>query len=151
MKALLFLALTLTLASCSSQKIAEQKVEEKANATHVSDSKGLGSTIHEMISTSKDLTEAQKKQLVDIFAKNKATAETLSEQSYKYRATLIKELFSGKMNYKEIKILKKDIKKIEAQRLKNTFDTVEQVTLILSKHPESQKFAEQLIFMDRIR
>jgi hypothetical protein len=63
---------------------------------------------------------------------------------------LIKELLSGKMNPKKVAVIKKDIKKVEAARLKNTFDTAERISKIVAKNPEhASEFAEHLMIMDR--
>ena len=150
MKNVLFLILSLTiLASCASRKKEEKIVEAKASQTNVHDSKGLGAKIHELIATSENLSEAQKTQLTALLDSNKKRAEELTEKSYAFRAVLVQELLSGKVNRKRVSILKKDIREVEAAKLKNTFDTVEKISDIVSDQPNKDKFAEQLMIFDR--
>ena len=150
MKALLSLVILMSLTSCASQKKVEQEVKAKAaNETKVSDGKTLGMTIHDVIHSSKTLTDAQKAELDQIIVVNKQKSEALTEESFKFRSVLIKSLLSGKINPKEIKAIKKDITRIERAKLKNTFDTVEKITKIVSNHPDNQQFAEHLIYMER--
>jgi Spy/CpxP family protein refolding chaperone len=149
MKALLPLVLLFAVTACATKKDVLE-VEKKAQEVTVTDSKGLGNTIQETIANSTTLSEAQKKQLVDIFAANKAKAEELSAESYKYRSLLITELLSGeKINTKGIRIIKRDIKRIEAARMKNTFDTVEKVSKVVQSQADKKVFREQMIIMER--
>ena len=148
MKLVPVLLTLLALASCASQKAEEKDIETKVSESTVSDPQKLGESIHDLISNSKTLTQAQKDELTKTFAENKNLAAKLSEESYKFRSVLIKELLSGKMNENEVELIKNDIRKIEEQRLKNTFDTVEKITSIVSKHPEKEKFANHLIYME---
>lgn len=147
MKIIVSLIAMLLLASCSSKKAREEVRQEVAAETQVSDAKSLGKSIEEVINGSQHLTAAQKAELHKILAENKATAMKLQEESYKLRSVLIKELL-GKLNRKHVKIIKKDIKKVEAARLKNTFDTVEKISAIVANHPENQQFADHLIYME---
>lgn len=149
MKAIVFLLSLTVLVSCASKQV-EQEVRAEAAKENSVDKKALGNTIHDLIQSSKTLTADQKTELTNILKVNKETAEKLSEDSYKFRAVLIKELLSGKANPKKISVIKKDIKKIEAARLKNTFDTVEKISKIVSKHPNhGNEFAEHLLIMER--
>ena len=148
MKSLFLVIALITLASCSTaQKQKEIRIEAAQEST-ASDSKTLGATIHDLIESSTTLTPADKKELKAIIAKNKEIAEYLTEQSFKFRTVLIKELFSGKIDYKKVSLIKKDIKKIEAQRLKNTFETIEKITAIISKNPDFEKYQEHLIKLE---
>lgn len=149
MKAFLSLVLLFAVTACATKK-DDLEVEKKAQETKVTDSKGLGTTIHDTIANSTTLTDKQKQDLTDLFAANKAKAEELSAESYKYRSLLITELLSGeKINAKEIKIIKKEIKRIEAARLKNTFDTVGKVSQIVQHQSDKKTFREQMIIMER--
>jgi len=152
MKHLLFLILaSFVVTSCASQKNEEKIVEAKAAQTTVHDSNALGSTINDLITNSKNLTDVQKEEIRKIFQMNKQTAEELTQKSYGFRGVLIQELLSGKVNQKRVEILKRDIKEVEAARLKNTFDTVEKISALVIDHPEKAKFAEHMMMMDKSR
>lgn len=150
MKMASFLLLsTILVTGCASKKQMKKEIEQEAAQSNVKDPKALSGTIHNLIDSSKTLTDAQKKELTNIVEMNKKKATELSEKSYEYRAVLIQELLSEKMNKKKIKLIKKDIKKIEAERLKNTFDTVEKISSIVSKNADKTQYAEHLMMMDR--
>lgn len=141
------LALAL-LVGCSSYQKDKKEVQEKVTESNVSSSEALGGTIQELISNSTTLSEAQKKQLVDILSLNKQKADELSQESFRFRGVMIQELLSGNPSNKKIKIIKKDIKRIEDERLKNTFDTVEKISQIVSKDPDQKKFADHMLMME---
>lgn len=151
MKKLLFLVALMALTSCASKKQDRKDIESKAAANSVTSPTALGGTIHELIHSSTTLTEAQKKELEGIIDLNKKTAMELSEKSYQLRAVLIEELLSGKSTRQRINIIEKDIKKIEQARLKNTFDTVEKISAIVSKQPDNKKYSQHLINIERSR
>ncbi len=144
-----FYVLVLCLAvSCASKKSDEKEIEQEAAQTNVTTPQALGGTIHDSIANSKTLTEAQKAELTKIIEDNKQTAMKLAEQSFKYRAVLIQELLNGKATEARIRIIEKDIEKIENDRLKNTFDTVKKISAIVSGHPDKHEFAQHLINME---
>ena len=152
MRHLFFLILALfVVTSCASQKKEEKIVEAEAAQTSVKDSKALGTTINDLITNSKNLTDVQKEEIRKVFQMNKQTAEDLTQKSYSFRGVLIQELLSGKVNQKRVDILKNDIKEVEAARLKNTFDTVEKISALVTDHPEKAKFAEHMMMMDKSR
>ncbi len=143
--------LTFMLASCASKveiKKEEEVVEEKAVQSNVKDVTALRGTIQHAFEES-NLPADKKSQVRKILDENKARSIELTEKAYEYRAVLIQELLSGKINPKRVKILKADIKKIEDLRLKNTFDTVEQISAIVSDHPDKDKFTDHLINYER--
>lgn len=149
MKKLMSFVLLLSLVvSCASKKATEREIDEKAAKTNVTDPQALGNTIHDLIQNSETLKPEQKTELTNIIEANRQLAMKLSEESYRYRAVLIQELLSGKVEQKRIKIIKKDIKRIEAARMKNTFDTVHKISKIVSKIPDREKFAEELIKLE---
>lgn len=150
MKAMFSLVVLLALTSCASHK-TEKEIEQKAAESKVSDGKALGTTIHDLIEQSQTLTAEQKSELTNIMKVNKETADALTEQSFKFRSVLITELLSGKVDKKKIKLIKKDIKEIEAKKLKNTFDTVEKISAIVSSHPDNSKYVDPLIHIEQNR
>ncbi len=145
----LFITIALSLlASCASQ--TKKEVQAEVSQETAKDKQSLGQTIHDQIANSKSLSEDQKSKLVALLTKNKATAEKLSEESYQSRAVLIKELLSPNMSSKKVSIIKSSIKKIEAAKVKNTFDTAEAIAKIVGKNSEhSDAFAEHLMIFDR--
>ncbi len=145
MKVLLSMLLLLSFVGCSSRKAAKHEIEQKVQESTVKDSEGLGETIRSTIHGSSSLTDAQKKQLEDIFAANKKKAEELTERSYKLRSVLINELLSGKVDQRKVKLLKKDIRKVEGDKLHNTFTTVDKISDIVSSDKDGPKLLEHVI------
>lgn len=135
MKFLIVLMLIMT-GACSTHKKEKLKIEQEKSETQVTDAQSLGQSIQELIANSQTLSDQQKKDLTDILTENKKRADELSAESFKSRAILVKELLSGKATKRRVKILQKDIKRIENLRLKNTFDTVKRISSIVDKHPQ---------------
>lgn len=148
MKFFLTLLVLASLTSCATKNV-KKEVREKAATETTKDGAALGSTIQDQINNSKTLTAEQKTQLFDLMKTNKATADALTEESFKFRSVLIKELLSGKADAKKVKIIKADIKRIEDKKLKNTFDTVEKISKIVSNNPEHHNSVEHVMNMDR--
>ena len=148
MKMMTLVLITLFITSCASQK-ADREIRKEAAQSNVSDSKTLGKTIHELIHSSKTLTSSQKKELDKIIEINKNTAMALMEESYKFRSILIQELLSGNSSKERIELIKNDIKQIEGKRLKNTFDTVEKISNIVSAHPEKHEIGNRMLDLEK--
>ncbi|MCM2351012.1 MAG: hypothetical protein NDI69_13405 [Bacteriovoracaceae bacterium] len=151
MKITLSLILLLSLAvSCASKKAAHHNVEEKVSQETVIDGQALGAKIREMINSSQTLDADKKAKLnaliTDVGGKNKK----LTEESFKLRSVLVKELISGNVNRKEVKILKKKIKDVEAEKLKNSLATIDKFSAIVSGDPEKEKMMQEMIQIDRV-
>jgi hypothetical protein len=144
MKALIFGTILLMAGGCST--VAKKEVKKDVLESKVSDGNGLGQSIEELINNSKNLSAEDKAKLRTIINENKTQAEKLSEESYRYRSVLVKELFAESPSKKKINIIKKDIKRIESLKLKNTLTAVEKISAILNKGPEKDKYRESLIF-----
>jgi protein involved in polysaccharide export with SLBB domain len=148
MKMIALVLITVFVTSCAS-KNDEREIRKEAAESNISNSQALGETIHDLIHSSKTLSSAQKKELNQIIEINKNTAMALMEESYQFRSILIQELLSGKSSPERIALIKNDIKQIEEKRLKNTFDTVEKISNIVSAHPEKQEFGSRMLELDR--
>lgn len=150
MKSVSLILTLLFLASCSSRKIEQAKIDDKVSKeTSVTDGKSLGASVNETIQSSASLTEQQKAELEKLFNETKLKNSALMEESFKLRAVLIKELLSGDVNAKQVKLLKKDIKKNESERLKSTLSAIDKISLIVSKDPDNSKFIDHMMQMDR--
>lgn len=150
MKSVSLILTLLFLASCSSRKIEQAKIDDKVSKeTSVTDGKSLGASVNETIQSSTSLTEQQKAELEKLFNETKLKNSALMEESFKLRAVLIKELLSGDVNAKQVKLLKKDIKKNESERLKSTLSAIDKISLIVSKDPDNTKFIDHMMQMDR--
>lgn len=148
MKTVLLLVVVLFFVSCSHKK-HKQEIQQKVDQSQVKSPAALGVTIDEAIDKSPNITAEEKTKLHEIIAANKQKAEALTEESFKLRGVLVQELLSGKVDKKKIRILKKNIKKVEDAKLKNTFETVEKITNVVSKFDDKSTFQDPLMFMDR--
>lgn len=135
------------LASCASRQ-QEAKIERKVVAeTQVTDGKSLGKTLIDTVEASKTLTEKQKQDLMKIIGETKARSTTLSQESFKLRSVLIKELLAKNVDYLQVKMIKKDIKKNEVERLKTTFSAIDRITKIVGKDVDQEVYGN--ILLDR--
>ena len=141
------LILLLAMTGCASK--TKKEVKQKVEQSNVTGPEKLGMTIQETINSSAFLTASQKKELEDIIAQNKKTAEELSAESFKHRSVLIQELLTEKINHKKIRVLKKSIKNIEDLKLKNTFETIEKISKVVARNSDRQNFNNPLLYIDR--
>lgn len=148
MKSVILVAVVLLSVSCSTKK-HKAEIKQQVEQSQVKDSATLAVTIDDAIANSKTISAEEKQKLQDLLAANKQKAMALTEESYKMRGVLIEELLSGKMSQKKVKIIKKNIKRIEGEKLKNTFDTVDQITKIVSKYDDRGVYAQPLMILDR--
>lgn len=139
---------SMILASCSSTKKEKASVQEKVAASTVNSSQSLGQTIVDHIENSQTLSDSQKIELRAILGENKRLADELMAESFKNRGVLIQELLTGKSTPKRIKILEKEIERIEKLRLKNTFDTVKKISKIISGQPDANQYADEILQME---
>lgn len=151
MKTTLSLILLLSLAvSCASRKAARQEVEEKVSQETVTDGKALGAKVRAMINSSQTLDADKKAKLNALITEVGEKNKKLREESFKLRSVLVKELISGNVNRKEVKIIKKKLKAIESEKLKNSFATIDKFSAIVSEDPEKEKIMMEMIQIDRI-
>lgn len=133
---------------CAS-KNEKLEVQKKAEQSTVENSQALGQTIHEVIENSQHLSVEQKKKIREIIAENKKVAEELTSQSYKFRSVLIKELLAKDMNHKKIKLIKKNIERLEKDKLINTFSTIEKISFLVSGNSDRQNLSNTLKHIER--
>jgi tRNA nucleotidyltransferase/poly(A) polymerase len=148
---ILSLILVFFVTSCSSKKELKREIDHQTSQSSVNNPQALGGTIQELIQSSKTLSETKKAELEQLFSLNKQRAEELAAESYKLRAVLVEELLSENRNPKKVKMLKKDIRRIENLRLKNTFDTVEKISKIVADEPDhGARFSDHLKQIERL-
>lgn len=149
MKSFPLIFVFLFFVSCASQNKEEVDIQKKITAEKdVTDGITLGKSLHEVIRASKTLTEKQKLEVENILAETKKSNMALSEQAFKLRSVLIKELLSGNVDVNEINQMKKDIRKNDSLRLKNTFSAIDRITTAVGKDLESQLYMNYMLNMD---
>ena len=152
MKTISLLLLTILFVSCSTRKQDQLLIQKKVSQeTSVSDGKTLGESVNEAIHNSKTLDEKQKSELKALFDQTKNKNKALLEESFKLRAVLIKELLSEGATPKQVKMLKKNIKKTESERLKTTLLAIDQISKIVKNDPDGEMLADHLMYIDNRR
>lgn len=148
MRILPLIIFSLFLVSCSSTKKEKEAVHEKVATSTINNSQSLSATIEEHIENSKTLSDAHKTELREVLKENKRLAEELMALSFQNRGVLIQELLTGKSTPQRVKLLEREIERIEKLRLKNTFDTVKRISKIVSGQPDIDQFAEEILRID---
>lgn len=141
------LILSLVMTGCASK--TKKEVKEKVEQSNVTSPQKLGQSIQETINSSEFLTAEQKKELEEIIAENKSQADALAAESFKHRSVLIQELLSQKADKRKIRVLKRSIKQIEDNKLKNTFETIEKITKVVSRNSDRENYNTPLLYIDR--
>lgn len=139
------------LVGCASNKAARQEVKEKVSQEQVSGGKEFATKIRSVINSSETLNQDQKQKLHDLLSEVGQKNKALFKESFKLRSVLIQELISGKANSKQVKILKKKIKKMESERLSNGFAAMDKVSDIVSNDPQRDKIMQEFLQIDHIR
>jgi len=148
MRFIAIIVMSVVFLSCSSTSKEKKSVQDKVAVSSIENSQSLGQTIESHIENSQTLSETQKAELRTILGENKRLAEELTTESFKNRGVLVQELLSGKATPKRVRILEKEIERIEKLRLKNTFDTVKKISKIVSDQPDRDQFAQEMIIME---
>lgn len=141
----------LILASCATRTEKKEIQQKVANESEISDGKSLVRSVNDDIHTSKTLSGKQKLELQKILDRVKATNSFLIEQSFKQKGALIKEILSGKKDKRQVSLLKRDIRKTESLRLKNTLAAFNEIANVISGDPESQAYLEHVMHDRAIR
>lgn len=149
MKSIFWIVLSVMLVSCASKQENQKNIEAKVANENVTSGAELNTSLHKIISESNTLSEKQKKDLTKIVEDTRTQNQQLQEESLKLRLVLIKELISTKVNPAEVKLIKKDIKKAEAKRLKNMFAAIDQISRIVAKDPGRDDFVDHMMVIDR--
>lgn len=152
MKTTVSLVLLISLfVGCASNKAARHDVQEKVAHEQVSGGKEFATKIRTIIDSSKTLNADQKQKLHALLSEVGQKNKALFQESFKLRSVLVQELISGKANNKQVKILKKKIKKTESERLSNGFAAMDKVSAIVSNDPQRDRIMQELLQIDHIR
>lgn len=147
--ALVLALVVLVFTGCASREKAQTKIEKKITLeTGVTDGRSLGRGVREMIHDLSNLDSHQKKELELILDRTAAKGQALSEKSFKLKSVLIKELLSGKVESSEVGLLKRDIRQVEKQRLKLTFETIGEISRVVEGDPDAQALLQRVFDME---
>ncbi|MBC7537363.1 MAG: hypothetical protein H7281_00975 [Bacteriovorax sp.] len=105
------------LSSCTTQKIAEKKVENEIRIESVIKQSDVAENARDYILKSESLSELQKKSLLKLQDKTIVESKALSEEMNNAKLVLIKTILEPKVNEREVSILSKKIKKLGKKRM----------------------------------
>ncbi len=151
MKTILTLVLLTSLVGCAGNKAARQEVQEKVSQEQVTGGRDFFNKILEIINSSETLNADQKQKLRVLVSEIGQKNKTLHHESFKLRSVLLKELVSGNVHQKEVRILKKKIKQAESERIANIFTAIDKVSAIVSNDPGREKIMQEFLQIDHIR
>lgn len=137
------LSMTL-LASCASQKAAEEKVHAEVKNETVVKSEELAQNAHSYITNSKTLSAEQKASLLSLQEKTQTESKALNEEINKTKMVFMKTLMEPKINKKEVSVLKKDLRKLGKKQMEMTLNAYEEARKIIS--PISDKGDKEFLF-----
>ena len=149
MKKIFLVCALVFVSSCASQQKAKKEVQEKISQEKVRENEALGEKFQMMVKNSKTLTAEKKDQLMKIFNETRDKNRSLQNESYKARSVLIQELLGSKVDRRQVRILKKRIRKSENERLKITLDAIDRISIMVAKDPERQEIMDQMLYVDR--
>jgi hypothetical protein len=131
MKKIITLLISLFLASCATQKLAEKRIEKEIQSETVVKQLDLAVNAQDYILKSENLTELQKKNLLALQAKTISDSKALSEEINKAKMVLIKTVLEPKVDEREVSILRKKIKKLSKKRMDLDFKSFDEARKII--------------------
>lgn len=124
--------LSLLLFSCSYQSSVKKKVTDEVKQEVAIDSSEISTVARESIIKSTTLTDDQKNKLLVLHASSLKEMQELNSSMNKNKLLLIKKLTENKYNYKEIDVLKNEIRKIGRRQVSLTISSIENAREIIS-------------------
>ncbi len=134
---------------CSCSTSEKKRInDEVLNENQVTDGPTLNQSVHQLIDNSKGLTSEQKNLLTGIIDDIRTKNKSLTEESFKYRSVLMKEIISGEGGRRQIRMIEKQIAKVERERLKNTIKGAEQIASIVKGQKEQEQIMDHLMMRE---
>jgi hypothetical protein len=130
----------LLLGSCATHRAEKDVATELEKAPAVQSRAELSRQISQEIEASKDLSDAQKKQLLDLREKTANDSAQIRQENLKLQALLSDEILSKNYNPAEVKVIETKMRKLEDQRLSSLFGSVEKANLILGRKTADNEF-----------
>lgn len=127
----------LMVSSCSSNKVAEQKIEKEIKEVPASQAKAIGATIKEKIAASA-LTAEQKEKLMALEEKARAEHAVITDEIERAKVVMIETVLAPKMSQREFSILKNKITTLDKKRLANGFKNATEVRKIIAPTASSE-------------
>lgn len=118
--------------SCSYQSSVKKKVTDEAKQEVAIDSNELPIVARESIIKSTTLTDDQKNKLLLLHSNSLKEMQDLNSLMNKNKLLLIKKLTESKYNYKEIDVLKNEIRKIGRKQVSLTLSSIENAREVIS-------------------
>lgn len=132
----------LLIASCSNQKVVEEKVKAEVKNETVEKREDVIVSTRDYIMNSNNLTADQKSKLLALQEKTSKEARAISEEINKTKMVLVKTLITPKVNEKEVLVLKKNLRKLAKAQLEKTLSAIEEGRKIISpiKNQEEKEY-----------
>lgn len=127
----------LIVSSCSSNKVAEQKVENEIKEVPASQTKAIGDTVKEKIAASA-LTAEQKEKLMALEEKAHKEHAAITDEIERTKIVMIETILAPKMSQREFSILKNKLTSLDKKRLANGFKTAAEVRKIIAPEASSE-------------
>ncbi|MDD4974565.1 MAG: hypothetical protein PHY93_09465 [Bacteriovorax sp.] len=131
MKKIITLMAFIFLSSCTTQKLAEKKIEKEIQSETVVKQSDLAENAKNYILQSETLSKLQKKDLLSLQDKTMAESKALNEEINKAKMVLIKTVLEPKVNEREVAILRKKIKKLSKKRMDLDFKSFDDARKII--------------------
>lgn len=124
--------LSLLVFSCSYQSSVKKKVTAEVKQEEALDSSEIANVAKESIINSATLTDDQKNKLLILHSSSLKEMQDLNVLMNKNKILLIKKLTESKYNYKEIDVLKNEIRKIGRKQISLTISSIENAREVIS-------------------
>lgn len=130
--AICLIATTALLTACSSSDEKKEEVNKEVTTETVSTKEVQKQQTREFITSSKNLTDQQKKDLLDLYDQTTMKNKQMNEKILQTKSVMIKSLMDPKKDSKKISILRSDLKNLEKKRTDTTLRAFDQAQIILT-------------------
>lgn len=134
------LCLVMVMSGCASEKVKseEAQIAKEAQEQPVREMHGQVATKgFEAILTSKDLTEDQKKKLLDLHKKMTQETFKIQDETSQLKGVLFEAITKKPYDSAKVKVLKKKLLSLNDQKMKNMMKALDQVQTIVGEKQSS--------------
>lgn len=128
---LMICTLGILFTACASQE-ERQVIHQQVDQEKVVSRDDLSASTREFISNSDKLTEKQRSSLKALQESTESDMKTLSEKINQTKMVLIKSLMEPKVDQKKVSILRRDLKKLEKEKMKKSLSSFDKAQRIIT-------------------
>lgn len=139
-KMIIAVAITIFSMTSLAQQATQQTIQPDAKPTDIA------TIAHNAFANAPGLTEAQKIKLTEIMKDTFTQSQKLKMTMAQYKVDLFDALTNPTKTDKDVNLIKKQIVKLDKQRLDVMFKSLDQVQKIIGKNPKTGEYMKKIMY-----